>query len=363
MSIDASVRTRWIQAGVVVGAIVVAFALILPAIEQSRESARRSQSKNNLKQIGLALQTYQEVHSKLPYGGIFDEMGTPFHGWTTALNLLLSQRASYDTPDPKFPWDDPVNIDRFFHQYVGVFQNPSIAELQSPDGLPLVHYAANQRLLYRNSVVSLDDVPEKDATALIGDANGNFVPVGYPFNWRDLSLGIGTSPDGFGCPRRNGTMFLMADQAVRWFDNRVDANVVQSLAGPGSPEPSPDQVAKPSEPYRLTVRDYWRYLNIVRAHKGRMTFRLAPDRRFLEVDFRRYDDPRDAVPEQWQSYFQQFSKAAPVEHIEVHGNLRANELLPLLDLPTLKRLTIRNAKIADDKESVLASARRDIVVD
>jgi type II secretory pathway pseudopilin PulG len=361
MSIDASVRTRWIQAGVVVGVIVVAFALILPAMEQARESARRSQSKNNLKQIGLALSNYHETFKMLPHGGVFGKDGTPFHGWTTSLDPFLAQRAVF--LDPRFPWDDPVNIDYIIHGFAWIFQNPSIPELQSPDGLPLVHYAANQRLFYRNSVVSLSDVAEKGATALVGDCDGNFVPLGYPFNWRDISLGIGLSPDGFGCPSRDGTMFVMADLSVRWLNNRTDATVAQALAGPGLPEPTADQVAKPSKPYRLLIRDYWRHLKVVRAHKGLMTFSLAPDRRFLSVDFGHYDDPKDAVPERWRSSFQEFRKTAPIEHVEVIGQLRAAELQPFLEIPTLKRLTITGADIAEDKDSVLSAARKDIVID
>ena len=150
---------------------------------------------------------------------------------------------------------------------------------------------------------------------------------------------------------------------MRTLTNRTDTEIAKSIRGPSELQPTPEQVVKPPEPYRLKIREYWRYLNVVRAHKGLMTFRLSPDRKSLFVDFRRYDDPKDAVPEQWRPYFQDFLKAAPVEHVELKGRLRANELTPFLALPTLKRLTVSKAQIADDIDAVLATARNEVMID
>ena len=48
--------------------LVILAAVTIPAIQQSREAARRSQCKNNLKQIGLALWNYHDVHNTFPPG-------------------------------------------------------------------------------------------------------------------------------------------------------------------------------------------------------------------------------------------------------------------------------------------------------
>ena len=362
MSIDASVRLRWLQAGVAIGVVVIAVALILPAVERSREVSRRSQSKNNLKQIALALDTYHDAYNMLPYGGIFDDQGTPFHGWMTALGPYLAAIPYYEFLDPKFPWDDPVNLERALRQFAMPFQNPSVAERTSADGLPLAHYAANQRLFYRNSVVSLSDVEEKSATALVGDCNGNFIPIGYPFHWRDLSAGIAKTPDAFGCPTRDITMLIMADGSGRLLNNRTDAAVVQTLAGPESLEPSPDQVAKPNVPYRLNTREYWRYLNINPDHRRLIALRRAPDGKYLEATFENYEF-RDLDPKRLSSQLQEFIKLATVEHVELKGKLRADEVRPFLEIPTVNRLTISGADITGDKDAVLAAARKEIVVD
>ncbi|WP_437205952.1 DUF1559 family PulG-like putative transporter [Planctomicrobium sp. SH664] len=87
---------------VVIAIIAVLISLLLPAVQQAREAARRSQCKNNLKQIGLALHNYHDVYQMFPAGMVRSSKATtdPDYAWGTSILPYVDQAPLFNAMNP-----------------------------------------------------------------------------------------------------------------------------------------------------------------------------------------------------------------------------------------------------------------------
>lgn len=88
---------------VVIAIIAILVALLLPAVQQAREAARRSSCKNNLKQIGLALHNYHDVHGTFPIGELARYRTSPWVSnrttWLVRILPYIEQAVIFDQID------------------------------------------------------------------------------------------------------------------------------------------------------------------------------------------------------------------------------------------------------------------------
>lgn len=101
---------------VVIAIIAILIALLLPAVQQAREAARRTQCRNNLKQIGIAFHNYHDAYDQFPMPAYvhldFNGAGISLanaHSWGTFILPYLDQTNVYNEMNLEKSFDDPVN--------------------------------------------------------------------------------------------------------------------------------------------------------------------------------------------------------------------------------------------------------------
>ena len=107
--------------------IALLMSLLMPAVQQGRESARKSQCQQNMRQLGLAMHNHASTYSQLPALGYMSLYGggvLPYFGWTVKILPELEQGNLYKKWDFNKPLIDPVNQEAA-RTSVALFRCPS----------------------------------------------------------------------------------------------------------------------------------------------------------------------------------------------------------------------------------------------
>jgi prepilin-type N-terminal cleavage/methylation domain-containing protein/prepilin-type processing-associated H-X9-DG protein len=210
---------------VVIAIIGILIALLLPALMQSRESARRAQCSHHLSQIGLAIASYESAYECLPVGttnstGPIQNQPPGEHvSWTVRLLPYLEQMTTYRAIDLSKSIYDPVNRPARCVQ-VALFSCPSSRNWSGgPSMLSVSDYAGchhdleqpidttNHGVLFLNTAVRLRDITDGSAqTIFVGekiaedDDNGVF-DLGWASGTRATLRNTGTRLNANGFSR------------------------------------------------------------------------------------------------------------------------------------------------------------------
>ncbi|MBI1312702.1 DUF1559 domain-containing protein [bacterium] len=277
---------------VVIAIIAVLTALLLPAVQQAREAARRSQCRNNLKQIGLAFHNYHGAFRQFPPGFV---SGSPppatgkGWGWGAFILPYLDQAAAYDQINFSLPMQATANAAPL-QTILPVFLcptdlvNPAPFSLQDASGNAVVNvtpssYAATvgddasevddtfcNGVFYRNSSTKLADITDGTSTTVLagdrswamtngswaGAPDGIVVRAGHlnPWstataspaalglvhnNWINILNDSDGGLDDFSSLHYGGVQLLFADGSVRFLaDITVDGPLHKSFWAMGT---------------------------------------------------------------------------------------------------------------------------------
>ncbi len=277
---------------VVVAIIAVLIALLLPAVQSSREQARRAQCVNNLLQLGIAMGNYASTHSVLPPGVVNDKgpiANFPkgyHHGWAVQILPFIGQNNIYrriNLNDSIYAASNTtardVPIATFLCPSEWSPGSMSYAGCHHDVEAPIA--VDNHGVLYLNSHVRHDDIEDGAAqTILIGEFRQGTAPgsgwasgtsstlrnTGHPLNdpssldaifrntpqfteaerfaailqmTKDGALPAGFV-GGFSSSHPNGSNFLFCDGAVRFLETSIDRRIYQLLGHRADGEPISD---------------------------------------------------------------------------------------------------------------------------
>lgn len=204
--------------------IGVPYSLISPAVFQAMAAAERTQIRNDLKQIGVAMHQYEAEHGQLPDTYIKDEGGYPLLSWRVRLLPYMDEQELYEQFKLDEPWFSTHNR-KLISQMPDVYQSPHLEkdEHKTPYLLPV----ADGTLFSRGKGVKLSEIIDGESnTIMVVEASDDQTVV-----WtkpEDLTIDL-ESPQEMVSSERGLCLTLMADGSVQVFGKSISTKILVAL--------------------------------------------------------------------------------------------------------------------------------------
>ena len=211
---------------VVIAIVGFLILLLMPAVRTPRHAARRSQCRNNLKQIGLALHSYHDSFGAFPPAYTVDASGRKLHSWRTLILPYVDQAPLYSKIDLAKPWDDPVNVE-LTRTPLSAYCCPSLGN----DSTQTTYLAvvSAESILRPEQSLTIKDVTDglSNTLVVIEVESAGAVPWASPEDHGAEYLLTATEKTV--TSHEGGSHGLVADGSVRFLDKKLPADVRRGL--------------------------------------------------------------------------------------------------------------------------------------
>jgi prepilin-type N-terminal cleavage/methylation domain-containing protein len=255
---------------VVIAIIGILIAMLLPAVQAARESARRAACTNNMVQLGIGLSNYEQAHQSLPPGTI-DSKG-PIHnvaqgkhmGWLVQILPYIEEGNTYKNIDLSVGVYAPQNA-RVRAVQISLFQCPSSWIQQNPDA-PMSSYAGchndietpidenNNGVLFLNSHIKMKDITDGTAnTIFVGEKRGTQEDLGWMSGTRATLRNAGTALNK---TMQDDINYRLVQQSSQETASETPPATTPATEKPAeAQEKTTDAAAKPTEGQEKTSAD------------------------------------------------------------------------------------------------------------
>jgi len=176
-------------------------AVLTPPIERARTAAKRTQSMNNMKQLGLAMHNFYDKNKRFPAIGSFDATGKPLLSWRVHILPYVDQQKLYDQFRRDEPWDSEHNR-KLIAKMPETFRSPA-SDHKQKRGLATYRLIVGEHTVFpgREGIEMKQIIDGTSNTIMAVEVDDDHAvvwtkPEGLPFNAENPADGFGGQFEG-----------------------------------------------------------------------------------------------------------------------------------------------------------------------